>query len=260
MGAWQVLIFCFYALGWTVAASIWSMIFWPNRAAPNEPIEPMASQTFAVDTLVFGTDADTWSVQQPQNTLTIEDPWAEEMMRRAAGVQQARVNAYYQQAVVAQAVNNNLMGYGVAAQEGLNDPGHQHPIGLGLTTWDAETEQRGQQLLRAWLSPEQRECFERNSFFEVTGSGTGKRYRIRYGKTYNVDELDARGNVIQRLCFTPNDCLCQGDVMLAQKIALECDEGSALAVANRAPPPEAYFEWGQQARVLGEFIRHMVVP
>jgi hypothetical protein len=35
------------------------------------------------------------------------------------------------------------------------------------------------------------------------------------------------------LCFAPVGPLVKGDVMLAQKIALETDEQSALAAANR---------------------------
>ena len=37
-----------------------------------------------------------------------------------------------------------------------------------------------------------------------------------------------------RYCFVPEGTLPIGDVMLAQKIALETDERAALAVANRA--------------------------
>jgi len=39
------------------------------------------------------------------------------------------------------------------------------------------------------------------------------------------------------LCFAPVGSLVPGDVMLAQKIALETDEQSALAVANVIPGP-----------------------
>jgi len=35
------------------------------------------------------------------------------------------------------------------------------------------------------------------------------------------------------LCFVPQRSLVSGDVMLAQKIALETDEGDALTVANK---------------------------
>ena len=38
------------------------------------------------------------------------------------------------------------------------------------------------------------------------------------------------------LCFAPDGYLVPGDVMLAQKIALETDELATLAVANRLAP------------------------
>jgi hypothetical protein len=37
-------------------------------------------------------------------------------------------------------------------------------------------------------------------------------------------------------CFVPRDPLVAGDVMLAQKIALETDEQGALALANNFTP------------------------
>jgi hypothetical protein len=52
----------------------------------------------------------------------------------------------------------------------------------------------------------------------------------------NVEELDKLGNPIVRYCFIPKGDLVPGDVMLAQKIALETNELAALAVANRLTP------------------------
>jgi hypothetical protein len=49
----------------------------------------------------------------------------------------------------------------------------------------------------------------------------------------NVCELDESGRPRLGLCFTTLGELPAGDVMLAQKIALESCEGSALAVARR---------------------------
>ena len=45
----------------------------------------------------------------------------------------------------------------------------------------------------------------------------------------NVDELDQHGVRIAAWCFGPEGELPIGDVMLAQKIALENDERAALA-------------------------------
>jgi hypothetical protein len=96
-------------------------------------------------------------------------------------------------------------------------------------------EARGQKLLREWLSPEQRAEFDAKRYFDVIGCDSGKRYRIHYGATTNVHEISDDGLPLVGWCFLPKGPLVAGDVMLAQKIALETYECSALAVANRFP-------------------------
>ena len=91
---------------------------------------------------------------------------------------------------------------------------------------------RGLRLLRSWLSPEQRRQFSEGNYFDVVGCHTGKRYRIHYGVTTNVVELDWDGRPMAGRCFLPAGHLVAGDVMLAQKIALETDENGARAVAR----------------------------
>ena len=49
----------------------------------------------------------------------------------------------------------------------------------------------------------------------------------------NIRELDGAGRPRVGWCFVPKAYLVAGDVMLAQKIALETDERGALAVANK---------------------------
>jgi len=105
-----------------------------------------------------------------------------------------------------------------------------------------EAESRALVLLRAWLSPAQRAQFGAYRYFDVTGSDTGRHYRIRYGTATNVYELDQHGRIHVGWCFRPAGRLSAGDVMLAQKIALETDELGALAVANKFPgvlPPRS---------------------
>ena len=80
---------------------------------------------------------------------------------------------------------------------------------------------RGISLLKGWLSPEQLAQYESYRYFDVTGRQTGKRYRIRYGVGMNIYEIDSRGRRLAGLCFVPSETLVAGDVMLAQKIALE---------------------------------------
>lgn len=52
----------------------------------------------------------------------------------------------------------------------------------------------------------------------------------------NVEELDKNGRRVCLLCFVPGGRLVVGDVMLAQKLALELFELQALTVANKIPP------------------------
>lgn len=99
-------------------------------------------------------------------------------------------------------------------------------------------EARGRRLLREWLSPDQRAQFDAETYFEVTGSHSGRRYRIHYGTVSNVVQVDEAGQPETGWCFVPERALAVGDVMLAQKIALETDEMSVLALANRISPKQ----------------------
>ncbi|HTF73966.1 MAG TPA: hypothetical protein VK620_06470 [Bradyrhizobium sp.] len=104
-------------------------------------------------------------------------------------------------------------------------------MGFRYGYWEREA--RGLELLKEWLSPEQVAQYDAKSYFEVTGCHSGKRYRICHGTLMNIHELDGAGRPRAGWCFAPKGHLVAGDVMLAQKIALEIDERRALAVANR---------------------------
>jgi hypothetical protein len=92
---------------------------------------------------------------------------------------------------------------------------------------------RGIAFLREWLSPMQRAQFDASKSFDVVGCDSGKRYRIHYGRVTNVHEIDDAGQPVTGWCFVPSGHLVAGDVMLAQKIALETNERATMAVANR---------------------------
>src|SRR6267142_5403594 len=109
------------------------------------------------------------------------------------------------------------------------DPSSRFAPGYGY----GEREARGLELLKEWLSPEQFAQYDAKSYFEVTGCHSGKRYRISHGTSMNIYELDGAGRPRVGLCFVPKGYLVAGDVMLAQKIALETDERRALMVANK---------------------------
>jgi hypothetical protein len=98
-------------------------------------------------------------------------------------------------------------------------------------------EARGIILLREWLSAAQQAQFDATKSFEVIGCDSGKRYRVLYGTASNIQELDDAGRPIRGWCFIPSARLVAGDVMLAQKIALETDEKAALKIANGFPVP-----------------------
>ena len=98
-----------------------------------------------------------------------------------------------------------------------------------------EAEKRSHQLLVGNLSPSQCEQYRTRGYFEVVGGNTGTRYRIHRGYQMNVEELDRKGRRIRFLCFMPEGAIPVGDVMLAQKIALELFEADAIRVANRSP-------------------------
>lgn len=124
------------------------------------------------------------------------------------------------------------------------------------TAWDttphwrgSTAEARSTQLLVHNLSATQRAEYAADGYFEVTGGDTGTRYRIQHGYQLNIEELDQAGRRIRLLCFLPGGRVPIGDIMLAQKIALELFEFDALRVAHRTPVcedwlrPDARIRW-----------------
>ena len=96
-----------------------------------------------------------------------------------------------------------------------------------------EAKSRSYELLRSWLSPLQLMQLEYDGRFEVRGSDGG-RYVISDGSRYfNVREK----NKDAWHCFVPAGSLPPGDIMLAQKIALETDEEAAITCANHRIQP-----------------------
>jgi hypothetical protein len=100
---------------------------------------------------------------------------------------------------------------------------------------EGEAHDRGLQLLKENLSPAQSAQFEKSGYFFVVGGQTGNRYPIRNGSQLNVDQLSKKGRLMRVLCFMPKGDLVDGDIMLAQKLALELFEADALKVARVRP-------------------------
>ena len=102
-------------------------------------------------------------------------------------------------------------------------------------------EANARQLLHENISAVQRVQLRKLGYFEVIGGTTGKTYRIRSYNSMNVDEMSKSGKRTRIMCFNPCGLVGLGDIMLAQKLALELFESEALAVANVAsvnPWPE----------------------
>jgi hypothetical protein len=97
-------------------------------------------------------------------------------------------------------------------------------------------EQRALALLYSHLSTAQSEQYRTHRYFEVIGCDTGRRYIIWDEPSINIDQLDHSGDCVKTWCFMPKGYLAQGDVLLAQKLALECFEGEALSIAQGYPP------------------------
>jgi hypothetical protein len=73
--------------------------------------------------------------------------------------------------------------------------------------------------------------FDRHDYFDVIGSKTATRYRIHRGTAVNIEQIGENGRSLCAWCVIPEGDLVAGDVMLAQKVALEADELATLSVA-----------------------------
>jgi hypothetical protein len=94
-------------------------------------------------------------------------------------------------------------------------------------------EEKAIALLWSWLTPEQQRQWKSSGEFEVIGSDTGTRYLLTHEAVMNVHQLDPAGLSVAQWCFAPEGGLAPGDVLLAQKIALETMERDVLALANK---------------------------
>lgn len=93
-------------------------------------------------------------------------------------------------------------------------------------------EARAETLLIENLSLAQRLQYAETKAFVVEGRG-GRRFRIRNGRSGNVDVVGRDGRVLHRLCAHPRELVPNCDTMLAQKLMLEDDEATFLRVANQ---------------------------
>jgi hypothetical protein len=85
------------------------------------------------------------------------------------------------------------------------------------------------------LTPERKKQWDSRREFDVIGVDTRKRYRLTCGAVMNIHEFNSANRIVAQWCFAPAGNLVTGDVLLAQKIALETMESRALALANTQP-------------------------
>lgn len=99
----------------------------------------------------------------------------------------------------------------------------------------ANARRTAKQLLLRFLTPEQRNKLEQHGYFDVRGSRTGHVYRIRQGSHGNIFKMHEDGQrMIAKYCGQPEGVPTE-DMMLAQKLQIECDEDGFLAKANMTP-------------------------
>jgi heme exporter protein D len=91
-----------------------------------------------------------------------------------------------------------------------------------------QARQRAEELLLAWLSPDQRAQYRSRGRFEVT-TAAGHRYRVCPG---GVVRLDPRR---WAYCIEATTPVPVADELLAFKMLLETDEPRFLATAHRYP-------------------------
>lgn len=96
-----------------------------------------------------------------------------------------------------------------------------------------QAQQKAKAILEQHLTEEQRAQLARDKFFVVQGS-KGRQYRVRQGRSMNVDRLDEAGQPIERLCAHPAVACPDEDTMLVQKLHLEHDEEDFYRIANKA--------------------------
>lgn len=109
---------------------------------------------------------------------------------------------------------------------------------LVTDTERAAARERAALLLNEALSEQQRlELADKGHFsLRVIDSKTQEErlYRIRRGRSGNVDRVDASGRVLNKFCIHPIIACPDEDTMLAQKLMLEHDEEKFLRTANRS--------------------------
>lgn len=100
---------------------------------------------------------------------------------------------------------------------------------------DPEASARGMKLFKANLTQRQRDMVEAFDVCVFRGGKSQEPYflYINKGTSHNIYNLHGkRQPSVRSLCFKPNGGVCEGDVFVAQKMALETREPETVKVAN----------------------------
>jgi hypothetical protein len=100
----------------------------------------------------------------------------------------------------------------------------------------SEAEKRAEMLLQSVLDPAQREELKERGFFTletIAKNGERRIYRIKRGRSHNVEQVDASGRRIKTLCAHPRASVPNADTMVVQKLMLESQEEEFLRIANQ---------------------------
>ena len=94
---------------------------------------------------------------------------------------------------------------------------------------------RAEKLLRENLSAAQLAELVADNHFTLRTlqpDGSQRIYRIKRGRSRNIQEINEAGAVLRRLCAHPVEDVPDADTMLAQKLWLEADEEAFRRIAN----------------------------
>lgn len=92
-----------------------------------------------------------------------------------------------------------------------------------------EAEERAEELLMLYLTPEQRKSYKAKGYFETDVND--RRYRLYKGSHGNIRQLDKKGKEVARWCVNAEG-VPHSDNVLAQFLALTTDEQYIMQKAN----------------------------
>lgn len=95
-----------------------------------------------------------------------------------------------------------------------------------------ERKAKATKLLLETLDRKQKKDLEKRKHFYVRGGKSGHLYKIKQGRVGNVELVDARKRVKQKLCAHPQIGCPDEDTMLVQKVMIEHMEDHFRDIAN----------------------------